>query len=94
MDFSAIKEAMERGGSGSEVLARVVISTCWENEPMSLYSLKRLDGINRAFAYEIMDYRRREACDEQKFDELALHAKDILQSIDNLKNARDINGNS
>ena len=80
MDFEAIKESINRGGSGSRVMANVVVSTYWQDELMSLFTLSRLDGINRKLAYEIMDYRRQDGWDEQKFHDLATHAKSVLQS--------------
>lgn len=80
MDFEAIKESISRGGSSSRVMANVVVSTYWQDELMSLFTLSRLDGINRKLAYEVMDYRRREGWDDQKFHELAIHAKNVLQS--------------
>lgn len=89
MDFAAIKESIGRGGSGSEVMANVVVSSYWRDEPMSLFTLDRLDGVNRKLACEIMDYRRQQDWDNQKFYELALQAKDVLQSIANWKILRD-----
>lgn len=78
MDFEAIKESINRGGSGSKVMANVVVSTYWKDELMSLFSLDRLDGINRKLAYQIMDYRQQDGWDDQKFHELAIHAKSVL----------------
>lgn len=80
MDFEAIKESINRGGSGSRVMANVVVSTYWRDELMSLFTLSRLDGTNRNLAYDIMNYQRRDGWDDQKFHELAIHAKNVLQS--------------
>ena len=78
LDFDGIREAINRGGSGAEVLATVIVSTYWKTKTINLYSLQSLDADNLQHAINIMTYRKRYGWDDEKFWQLA---KDALLVI-------------